>query len=154
MFKSRLFMFTASSFWVALILVVLVFRGGGAVPVEPSLRPSGLPSGLSPAKQGAALADLGDYEGAWRLYHEALQVAPEDVSLWYALGVTLSHLNQRQETEEAFQYVVSHGASNSEEVRLARQWLVSAGVVAPPVTFAPVPAARSEERRVGKECRL
>lgn len=148
MFKSRLFMFTASSFWVALILVILVFRGGGAVPVEPSSRPSGLPSGLSLAKQAVALADLGDYEGAWRLYHEALQAAPEDVSLWYALGVTLSHLNQRGETEKVFRHVVSNGNPNSEDVKLARQWLVSAGVLAPTVAFTT--AAEPKDMAEGK----
>ena len=136
MFKSRMLMFTASSFWVALILVVLVFRGGGAVPLEPRPARSGLPSGLNLATQAAELADRGDYEEAWRLYHQALVTTPEDVSLWYALGVTLSHLNQRQETEEAFRYVVNRGRPDSEEVRFARRWLVSAGVLAPPVAFS------------------
>ncbi|MFZ1061110.1 MAG: tetratricopeptide repeat protein [Candidatus Rokuibacteriota bacterium] len=54
------------------------------------------PSGLAPARQAAALAEMGDYEGAWRLCNEALQAAPEDVALWYALGVTLSRLDQRR----------------------------------------------------------
>ena len=135
MFKSRLFMFTASSFWVALILVILVFRGGGAVPLEPRQAPSAFPSGVELAKQAEGLAELGDYEGARELYHEALVAAPEDVSLWYALGVTLSRLNQRQETEEAFGYVVTRGNPDSEEVRVARDWLVSAGVLARPAVF-------------------
>ena len=131
MFRSRFVMFSASSLWIALILVVSVFRGGGAVPLEPRLESSS----LNPAEGAAALADLGDYEGAWRLYHEALSAVPEDASLWYALGVTLSHLNQRKETEEAFQYVVNRGNPDSEEVKQARQWLISAGVLAPPVVF-------------------
>ncbi|MBI3031027.1 MAG: tetratricopeptide repeat protein [Candidatus Rokubacteria bacterium] len=131
MFRSRFVMFSASSLWIALILVVSVFRGGDAVPLEPRLAP---PS-LDPAGQAASLADLGDYEGARRLYQEALRAAPEDVSLWYALGVALSHLNQRTETEEAFQYVVNQGRPDSGEVKQARQWLVSAGVLAPPVVF-------------------
>jgi tetratricopeptide (TPR) repeat protein len=130
-------MFTASSFWIAMILVVSVFRGGGAVPLEPSPQPSI----VNPAERAAALADLGDYEEAWRLYREALTVAPEDASLWYALGVTLSHLDQGKETEQAFQYVVNRGEPDSEEVRVARQWLVSAGVLARPVAFAPTEAA-------------
>lgn len=135
MFNSRLLMFTASSFWVGLILVVLVFRGGGAVPLESRPAPSALPSAADLAKQAAALADLGDYEGAWQLYHEALVAAPEDASLWYAFGVTLSRLNQRAETEEAFGYVVTLGNPDSEEVRVARDWLVSAGVLARPAAF-------------------
>lgn len=135
MLKSRVFMFAASSVWVALILVILVFRGGGAVPVNS--RPE--PGGLSLAEQAEALAARGDYEGAWSLYHQALQAAPEDVSLWYALGATLSRLNQRKETEVAFQYVVRRGRPDSEEVRLARRWLVSAGVLPESVAFT-VPA--------------
>lgn len=134
MFKSRGFMFTASSVWVALIFVILVFRGGGAVPVEPRAEPLS-PSVQSLALQAAALSDQGDYEGAWRLYYQALQTAPEDVSLWYALGVTLSRLDQRKATEEAFQYVVRHGKPDSDEMRLARRWLVNAGVLVEPVTF-------------------
>jgi tetratricopeptide (TPR) repeat protein len=144
MFNSRLLMFTVSSFWVALILVVLVFRGGGAVPLESRPAPSALPSAADLAKQAAALADLGDYEGAWGLYHEALVAAPEDVSLWYALGVTLSRLNQRQETEEAFGYVVTRGNPDSEEVRVARDWLVSAGVLARPAAFTTAVVAAAD----------
>jgi len=131
MLKSRFVMFSASSLWIALILVVSVFRGGGAVPLEPRLEPSS----LNPAEQAAGLADLGDYEGAQRFYQEALSAVPEDASLWYALGVTLSHLNQRKETEAAFQYVVNRGTPDSEEVKQARQWLISAGVLARPVVF-------------------
>lgn len=131
MFRSRAFMFTASSLWIALVLVVSVFRGGGAVPLEPVLQSSG----LNPAERASVLAELGDYEGASQLYQEALGAAPEDTSLWYALGVTLSRLNQRKETEEAFRYVVNRGNPDSEEVRLARQWLISAGILARPVVF-------------------
>lgn len=129
-------MFTASSFWVALILVVSVYRGGGAVPVRPSLEPAGPAPILGSVQQAAALADLGDYEGAWGLYHEALLASPEEVSLWYALGVTLSHLNEREGAEAAFRHVVYRGNPDSEEVRVAREWLVSAGVLARPVVFS------------------
>lgn len=133
MLKSRCLMFATSSLWVALLLVVLVFRGGGAVP-RPAHEPH-TTAGGHPAERAALLANRGDYEGAWRLYYEALQVAPEDVSLWYGLGVTLSYLNERKETEEVFQYVVRHGNPTSDEAKNARRWLVSAGVLAPSVTF-------------------
>ena len=146
--NSRPLMFAASSVWVAVILVIFVFRGGGAVPVP--VEPRLAPSGLSPAEQAEALADRGDYAGAWGLYNQALRAAPEDVSLWYALGVTLSHLNQRKETEEVFQYVVHRGRPDSEEVRRARRWLISAGVLAetPASVFSPgtEPEPRSSEQ--------
>jgi len=145
MLKSRFVMFSASSLWIALILVVSVFRGGGAVPLEPRLEPSS----LNPAERAVALADLGDYEGASRLYQEALNSAPEDASLWYALGVTLSRLDQRKETEAAFQYVVNQGNQESQEVKVAREWLISAGVLARPVVFTSTAAetAKAAEAR-------
>lgn len=134
--NSRSLMFATSAVLVAVILgIILVFRGGGPVRSQPSPGPLG----LTPAQQATALAARGDYMGAWSLYHQALQAAPEDVSLWYSLAVTLSHLNQRKETEEAFRYVVQHGKPGSEEVRLARHWLLSAGVLVEPVAFAPAP---------------
>jgi tetratricopeptide (TPR) repeat protein len=130
-------MFMASSLWVALVLVALVFQSGGAVTFERHPKPVAPASSATLAEQAGKVAGVGDYEGAWRLYQQALLAAPEDVSLWYALGVTLSHLNLRQETEEAFQFVVNQGSPDSQEMKFARQWLVSAGVLALPVTFAP-----------------
>jgi tetratricopeptide (TPR) repeat protein len=131
-------MFAVSSLWIALILVVGAFEGSRAAT---QMAPRPQPSGLAPAQEAAALAEVGDYEGAWRLYDAALQSAPEDVSLWYALGVALSRLDQREETEVAFRFVVDHGKPDSEEVRLARQWLVAAGVLAPQVAFSAATAA-------------
>ena len=83
--------------------------------------------GSSPAEEAAILAGRGDYEEAARLYSEALQAAPEDVSLWYALAVTLRHLRRSREAAEAFEYVVRHGRPTSQEVRLARLWLERGG---------------------------
>jgi len=77
--------------------------------------------------EAAILAGRGDYEEAARLYSEALQAAPEDVSLWYALAVTLRHLRRSREAAEAFEYVVRHGRPTSQEVRLARLWLERGG---------------------------
>ncbi len=132
--NSRRLMFAASSVWVALILVILVLRSGGALPV-PVAEPRVEPPVEVLARQAEALMARGEYVEAWHAYHQALLAAPEDVSLWYALGVTLSHLDLRTETEEAFQYVVRRGNPGSEEVRLARLWLVRAGVLAEPVAF-------------------
>jgi len=143
-------MFLASSLWVATILIVLVFRGGGAVPVSVEPYPTSEQSSL--AQRAERLASAGDYEGAWSLYYQALQVAPEDVSLWYGLGVALSHLDRRSEAVEAFQYVVRRGRPDSEEVRVARRWLVSAGVPVEPVAFtataAPVTDTRGDNAAV------
>lgn len=130
--KSSVLTVLATAVCVAVILGLFVFQGG-----EPS---SG---GLSPvraaprlARQAEARANAGDYQGAWTLYYQALQAAPQDVSLWYGLGVTLSHLDRPKETQAAFEHVVRHGRPKSEEVKRARRWLVSAGVLAEPVQFS------------------
>ena len=115
-------------------------EGSGVADLEPSSTPSGGPRarrevprpsrlgrtkrpGPSPAEEAAILAGRGDYEEAARLYSEALQSAPGDVSLWYALAVTLRHLRRSTEAAEAFEYVVRHGRPGSQEARLARLWL-------------------------------
>jgi tetratricopeptide (TPR) repeat protein len=99
------------------------------VPVTPA-PPRPEPAEVSLAQQAEALAARGEYVEAWRLYFQALQATPGDVALWYGLGITLSHLDQRKETAEAFRYVMRHGRPDSEEVRLARQWLLDAGALA------------------------
>lgn len=84
-------------------------------------------SGPSPGEEAAIVAARGDYEEAARLYSDALQAAPEDVSLWYALGVTLRRLRRWTEAAEAFEYVVRHGRG-SREAHLARVWLERGGI--------------------------
>src|SRR3972149_2069919 len=59
--KSRSLMFAVSSLWIALILVVGAFEGSRAAT---QMAPRPQPSGLAPAQEAAALAELGDYEGA------------------------------------------------------------------------------------------
>ncbi len=61
---------------------------------------------------------------------KALQTAPDDVRIWYELGVSLSRLNHQKEAKVALQYVVRRGDPNSEEASLARQWLVTPGTPA------------------------
>lgn len=130
---SRPLMFLASSVWVALILVIFVFRGGGTAPVEP--RPLALaPSVVLLADQFAA---LGQYGAAAEKYRAAVERDPDNVSLRFALGAALSHVGRQEETVEQFQWVVTRGAPDSPEVEVARRWLTNAGVLAREVSFAP-----------------
>jgi hypothetical protein len=108
-------------------------------PVELVESPPELAS-VSPREQAEALIGRGDLQGAWKVYYDALRVEPDDLRLWYGLGRTLSRLNRRNETQEIFEYVVSRGDPDSEEVKHARHWLVSAGLLAEPAAPA-VPAA-------------
>jgi tetratricopeptide (TPR) repeat protein len=148
--SSRSVMFLASSLWVAVILVVFVFRGGGAVPVDRPAAGPGVESWVALAAEAEGLMGRGEYEAAWRAYHRALEQAPEEVGLWYGLGVVLSHVGRPEEAERAFRYVVERGAAEGPEVEAARQWLVRAGVLAErPVVFRPSSAVAAEtaERR-------
>jgi tetratricopeptide (TPR) repeat protein len=79
--------------------------------------------------EGDQLAARGEYEAAVVKYQAAVRQEPGDVPLWFALGTALSHLNQREGTIEAFRRVVDLGRPDSQEVEVARRWLVSAGVL-------------------------
>ena len=130
--NSHVLTFLATAVCAAVMLSLFIFQDGGFSSVESH------PTRAVPrlARQAEARANVGDYEGAWTLYYQALRAAPQDISLWYGLGVTLSHLHHPKETQEAFEYVVRHARPNSEEAKRARRWLVSAGVLAEPVRFS------------------
>ena len=87
--------------------------------------------------EGDALAGRGDYERAALKYQQAANQEPDDVSIRFALGSALSHLNRREETVEQFRFVVARGKPDSTEVQAARRWLVAAGEATEAVTFAP-----------------
>lgn len=131
--NSRPLMFAASSVWVALILVVFVFRGGGTTPVH-ERRPA--PSGPGLVQQADELAALGEYAPAVEKYWAALDRDPDNISLRFALGSALSHADRQEETVEQFRWVVTRGNAESLEVQVARRWLVSAGVMAERAPFA------------------
>lgn len=101
--------------------------------VEPPaavVEPAPGPVSASPAEEAEALVARGDLQGAWKVYYDALRVEPDDLRLWYGLGLTLSRLDRRKEAEEIFRYVVSRGDPDSEEMKHALHWLVSAAAPA------------------------
>lgn len=132
--NSRRMMFATSSVWVAFIFVVLVSRWGATTPVEPELQTP--LSDASVVQQANEMAARGEYEAAALGYQVATGHDPDNISLRFALGSVLSHLGRQEETIEHYRWVVTHGDPGSLEVQVARRWLVSAGVLAPSVTFA------------------
>jgi len=104
-----------------------------------------VPASVSPREQAEALIGRGDLQGAWKVYYDALRVEPDDLRLWHGLGLTLSRLDRRKEAEEIFRYVVSRGDPDSEEMKHALHWLVSAAAAdkaaAPAKAVAPAKAA-------------
>ena len=86
--------------------------------------------------EGDQLAARGEYEAAVVKYQAAVRQEPSEALFWFALGTALSHLDQREGTIEAFRRVVELGRPGSQEVEVARRWLVSAGVLTGSVSFA------------------
>jgi hypothetical protein len=67
------------------------------------------------------------HEEAAVKYQAALNEAPSDIPVRYALAVALSYLPaRRDEAVDHFRTVVQRGTSGSPEVRAAREWLANA----------------------------
>ena len=67
------------------------------------------------------------HEEASVKYQAALNEAPSDISIRYALAVALSYLPaRREEAVEHFRTVVQRGIPGSPEVRASREWLANA----------------------------
>ena len=86
------------------------------------------------------------HEEAAAKYQAALNEAPSEISIRYALAVALSYLPaRRDEAVDHFRIVVQRGASGSAEVRAAREWLANAreleGIAADPSATASAAAS-------------
>ena len=80
------------------------------------------------AEARKALA-AGDCAAAAPHLRAAIARDPQSLFLHYNLGVCASRLNARDETIREFQWVVAHADPKTEEARIARRWLVEAGVL-------------------------
>ena len=79
--------------------------------------------------EGDALMAQGDYERAAVKYQSALNEAPHEIAIRYALAVALSYTTRRDETIQQFKLVVSHGEPSSAEVKAAHEWLAGANAL-------------------------
>ena len=66
------------------------------------------------------------YDEAAVKYQAALNEAPSDIPIRFALAVALSHTPRREETITHFRMVMQRGTPGSAEVKTAREWLASA----------------------------
>ena len=114
---------------IALISLALVLAACQHATVPAPVAPSALVGGLTARLKTEAdeLATSGAWDRAVVKYRVALSEAPADVSIRYGLAVALSHVDEHAEAGEHFAVVVSRGAPESSEVRVARDWLASAG---------------------------
>jgi hypothetical protein len=79
--------------------------------------------------EGDALAAREEWAGAAVKYQAALNDAPNDVGIRFALASALTHLDRRDEAIEHFKTVVIRGKPGSVEVRMAREWLAGAAAL-------------------------
>jgi hypothetical protein len=117
-------------------------------PAPAAVAPAAPVAALSLEDGNAALARR-DYEAAVAAYRAVLAREPGDVAVRYRLGVALGYLDRRDETAEAFRWVAERGRPGSEEVRMARQWLVQAGELDDPGAARPAGPARTAEPAAG-----
>lgn len=101
-------------------------------------------------REGDALTRQRDWEGAAHKYRTAVNKAPDDVTLRLALATALSHLDQRAETVEHFQWVLAHARPGSAAAQMAHSWLAGAGELsAAAATSAAPEAAQSKNANTG-----
>jgi hypothetical protein len=110
---------------LALSIVVTGCQRTPATGPAPASVPAGPLTGRLKA-EGDALMAQQNYEQAAVKYQAALNEAPTDIPIRYALAVALSYLPRREETIEQFRIVLYRGAPNSFEVKAARDWLANA----------------------------
>lgn len=90
-----------------------------------------------PGAEALRVFEQGDCNAAAPLLREALVDAPRQVRVHYALAVCASHLDIRQEAITEFQWVLAHASADTEEARVARDWLTAVGVLRQRVEDAP-----------------
>jgi len=131
--------------WLALVVAVVA---GCERSSAPSPQASG-GEGTDTATLAAAALERGDYELAARLYRTALGAAPESLVLHYGLGVSATFLDRRPEAIRELTWVLEHGEPGSSEVRGARRWLLSAGLLRARVAAAD--AAEGQEQSAAEQ---
>jgi hypothetical protein len=110
---------------LALSFVVTGCQRAPATGPAPASVPAGPLTGRLKAEGDALMAQQA-YEQAAVKYQAALNEAPNDIPIRYALAVALSYLPRREETIEQFRIVLYRGEPGSFEVKAARDWLANA----------------------------
>jgi predicted Zn-dependent protease len=71
-----------------------------------------------------------NWPDAIRIYEHALVHDPGNVTVHYRLGVALANQGRTRDAVAALTWVVDHAPHDSDEARLARQWLANEATVA------------------------
>jgi len=113
--------------FAALVLTVAITGCQRAPASGPA--PASVPAGPLTGRlkaEGDALMAQQAYDQAAVKYQAALNEAPNDIPIRYALAVVLSYLPRREETVEQFRTILYRGDPASFEVKAARDWLANA----------------------------
>jgi hypothetical protein len=97
--------------------------------------------------------DRGDWVSAARLLREAVAKKPTDLRLHYALAVTATRLELRDEAIREFQWVLANAPAGSPEAIAARNWLLAAGVLTNPTVVSESAAPTDSEEATGPDRR-
>jgi hypothetical protein len=131
-----------------LLCLVLALAVGCQQAPTASRKAPAVPLGSRTAQlvaEGDALVARQDWLGASVKYQAALNDAPSDTGIRFALASTLTHLDRRDEAIEQFRIVVSRGRPGSPEVRMAREWLASASALDGSLPAATAPETPAPE---------
>src|SRR2546422_11286733 len=113
---------------IVAVVAALVLGCQQSRPTNPLAPPMG-PAVRTLKEEGDQLARSHDWAGAATKYQTALNRESSNLELRLAFGITLSHLDRREETIEQFRWVVNHSQPGTPEFVMARTWLVEAGEV-------------------------
>src|ERR1043166_8729721 len=111
---------------IVAVVAALVLGCQQSRPNNPLAPPRG-PAARTLKEEGDQLARSHDWAGAATKYQTALNRESSNLELRLAFGITLSHLDRREETVEQFKWVVNHSQPGTTEFVMARTWLVEAG---------------------------
>jgi|SRR5215470_5130914 len=121
------------------VVGVLLLGCQQSPPTNPLAAPMG-PDARALKQEGDHLARSRDWAGAAAKYQMALNRESSNLELRLAYGITLSHLDRRDETAEQFRWVINNSQPGSHAFAMARTWLVEAGELLglPAASAAPV----------------
>ena len=111
---------------IVAVVAALVLGCQQSRPTNPLAPPMG-PAVRTLKEEGDQLARSHNWAGAATRYQTALNRESSNLELRLAFGITLSHLDRREETVEQFKWVVNHSQPGTPEFVMARTWLVEAG---------------------------
>jgi hypothetical protein len=103
------------------------------------------------ATVAAEALQAGNYQRAAELYRRALAAQPGSVGLHYGLAVAVSYLQIKDETAREFRWVLEQAPPASEEARVARNWLGSAGLLPRPSALPPAVAEQLRDEGASLE---